>query len=417
MKFCDITLAYNDKSGGIRTYIDEKRRFLRNHTNHEHLLIVPGKRDREIRTERGTIVQVRGPLLPNQDDYRVFLSPRKIKRVLRQHQPDVVELGSYYVEPWAAFSYRRRRREAGRPCVLGGYFHTDVAEAYVGAPLRLAAHDWLDDVSETLGNVAEKVADIAARRAEGYIRYVFRHCDVAMAATPSQAERLREYGVDDVQIVPMGVDLNLFSPTRRKESVRLQNAADADTLVLVYAGRLSTEKRVSMLPEVLKRLPRDLKAQLWIVGDGPLRDEMEIAANETPAVRLLSYESNRTRFAELLASADLYITAGPHETFGLSVIEAQASGLPVIGVDAGALRERVPEGTGYLTPVDDPQAMADCIVRAASRRQTFGVQARRHVERRLSWDSAFHKLLDCYAGKHTKLPTREDRELATVSML
>ena len=150
MKFCDITMAYNRASGGIKTYIDEKRRFLRENTDHEHLLIIPGARDRIRRSRRTTTVTIRAPLLPGQGDYRFFLSPAKIRQVLLDEQPDIVELGSYYTEPWAAFSYRRRRREAGGACLIGAYFHTDVAKAYVAAPLRAAAHSWLDNVSEAL---------------------------------------------------------------------------------------------------------------------------------------------------------------------------------------------------------------------------------------------------------------------------
>ncbi len=71
MKFCDITIAYNGKSGGIRTYIDEKRRYLVAHTDHEHVLIVPGRRSRVRRDGRFTTIMLRGPLLPGQDAYRV----------------------------------------------------------------------------------------------------------------------------------------------------------------------------------------------------------------------------------------------------------------------------------------------------------------------------------------------------------
>lgn len=417
MKFCDVTMAYNDKSGGIRTYIDEKRRYLLDNTDHEHLLIAPGKRNLTVREGRSATVYVRGPLLPNQGDYRFFLSPKKIRKVLDLHQPDIIELGSYYTEPWAAFSYRRRRREAGCDCLLGAYFHTDVAEAYVAAPLKLAAHSWLDDLSESLGNAAEKVADIVARGAEQYIRYVFEHSDVRIASTRAQADRLYEYGVEDVDVVQMGFDLSLFSPTRRSEEVRRRIGADTDTTVLVYAGRLSTEKRVLMLAEALDRLPPGLRAQLWIVGDGPLHAEVDAIAQHNPAIRLLPYESDRIRFAKLLASADIYVTAGPHETFGLSVIEAQSSGLPVVGVDAGALRDRVPQSLGFLCPVDDASAMAKNIVRAAQDRKTIGARARRHVERCFGWDSTFHKLLECYASRlpstrHGVAHEHDDRVMA-----
>lgn len=399
MKFCDITMAYNAKSGGIKTYIDEKRRFLRERTDYEHLLIVPGQRDRVRRSDRSTTVTIRSPLLPGQDQYRFFLSPAKIAQVLLDEAPDIVELGSYYTEPWAAFTYRRRRREAGMPCVLGAYFHTDVAEAYVAAPLRAAAHTWLHDLSEALASGVESIADVAAAGAEKYIRYVFSHCDLALAASPRQAERLREYGVEEVAIVPMGVDLRLFDPRRRSALLRAEQGADERTTVIVYAGRLSAEKRVLTLIEAFALLPPTLKAQLWLLGDGPQRSDVEAAAERDPRIRVLDYESERTRFAALLASADIYVTAGPFETFALSVIEAQASGLPVVGVDAGALRERVPEGLGFLGPPDDAAAMAANLVAAARQRAEMGALARAHIARTFSWSNTFEKLFACYDAK------------------
>lgn len=399
MKFCDITMAYNRASGGIKTYVDEKRRFLRENTDHEHLLIIPGVRDRIRRSRHTTTVTIGAPLLPGQGDYRMFLSPAKIKQVLIEELPDIVELGSYFTEPWAAFSYRRRCHEAGRACLVGAYFHTDVAKAYVAAPLRAAAHSWLDNVSDALVSGAGKVADVAALGAERYIRYVFTHCDVALAASPSQAARLEEYGIEGVQLVPMGVDLKLFHPNRRSRELRARMGAGEATTVMLYAGRLCAEKRPLMLVEAFESLPRQVDAQLWIVGDGPQRADVVAAAAHNPVIRVLPYTAERARFAEMLASSDVYVSAGPFETFGLSVIEAQASGLPVVGVDAGALRERVPEGLGFLGPVDDARAMAENIVRAARMRASLGARARAHIAEHFSWSRAFARLLACYGER------------------
>jgi alpha-1,6-mannosyltransferase len=399
VKFCDITMAYNAKSGGIKTYVEEKRRFLRENTDYEHLLIIPGARDRVRRSGRTTTVTIKSPLLPGQDSYRVFVSPAKIKQVLIEEAPDIVELGSYYTEPWAAFAYRRRRWEAGRTCLLGAFFHTDVAEAYVAAPLRAAAHNWLQDVSEALASRVDKIADVAAAGAERYMRYVFTHCDVAFASSPSQAARLNEYGVDDVAIVPMGVDLRLFNPRRRSAELRAQYGADERTTVLMFAGRLCAEKRVLTLIKAFEALPPDMPAQLWLMGDGPQRADVEAAAAENPNIRVFEYEGDRARFAAMLASADIYVTAGPFETFAISVIEAQASGLPVVGVDAGALRERVLDGLGGLGPVDDAEAMAANIVRTAQDRSAIRPRARAHIADNFSWPRALDKLLACYEAK------------------
>jgi len=403
MKLCDITMAYNESSGGIRTYIDEKRRYLLTQTEHEHLLVVPGAEDKIAVEGRATTVYIESPLLPGQDNYRFFLWPGKIKQVLLEHRPDIIELGSYYVEPWVAFAYRKEMQLVGRNCLISCYFHTDVAEAYVGAPLRAIAHDWFDEWILPLATISEKFANIAEMSMESYIGGVFALCDLAMAASPAQIARLHEYGVPHVELVPLGVDVQVFHPSRRSEDVRIRYGARADNLVLVYAGRLCFEKRVLTLVEALQLMPPQSKAVLWLVGHGPLFDEMKAMADRIGSLHILPFENDRVRFARILASADIYVTAGPHETFALSVIEAQASGLPIVGVDAGALRDRVPKELGYLGPIGDPRAMAENIMKASTERSELGERARRHVEQNFSWDSTFQRLLTCYAEGLAKL--------------
>jgi len=326
---------------------------------------------------------------------------------LREHSPDIIELGSYYVEPWAVFAYRGDLQQEDRNCLIGCYFHTDVAEAYVGAPLHELAQEWSHTVP-SLARLADKFAHLAEARAEKYVSRLFEHCDLAFASSPAEAARLREYGVREPQTVPLGVDLELFKPSRRSEEIRARYGAASQNLVLFYAGRLSAEKEVLVLVEAFKKLPARLQALLWMAGHGPLYDELqEMMRGSIETLHLMPYENDRESFARLLASADIYVTAGPHETFGLSVIEAQASGLPVVGVDAGALRDRVVPGTGYLGPAGDAAAMASNIVQTAAERAALGARARQHVAENFSWSSTFSKLLACYAAEFGRLsPSR-----------
>lgn len=393
MKLCDVTLAYTATSGGIRTYIDNKRAYLAEHTDHEHLLIVPGEDD-TIETEGPLTTQtIASPILPGCEPYRFFWRPDKIQKALKEATPDVVELGSFYVAPWPALSYRRDRRAEGHACLVSGYFHSDIADAYFGAPLRDAFEGW-SDVFEWFG---DRLADAAESGAESFVGSVFEKCDVRLAASPEQARRLAEYGVEaPVEIVPLGVDVDLFSPQRRSQPLRERLGVDADTVLMVYAGRLDSEKHPHLLIDAFERLPKGFKACLVLLGEGPLKDELRERADKLDGVFVLPYESAATRFAELLASADLYVTAGPHETFGLSVVEAQASGLPVVGVDSGALVERVSPDDGLLGPVDDADAMARNMVAAARDRERLGRAGRDKTVRELSWSSTFQKLLAIY---------------------
>jgi len=394
MHICDITLAYTETSGGVRTYLDAKRDYLLSHTKHRHTLIIPGELDRHETDGRATTIRIASPTLPGCEPYRFFWRPGKIRAAIEKASPDLIELGSFYVAPWAAFSYRKLAPRRDKRCAISGFFHTDIAEAYVGQPLRDACDDW-PEAAEWLGS---HFAEVAERAAEKYVGTVFEKCDLKIAASPEQAARLGECGVDNIAVVPLGVDLERFSPSRRSETTRRALGVDRTNLVLIYAGRLDTEKHVHVLAEAVEMVPAELRPHLVMVGEGPLREELENRAGESSRLTILPYEDDPNRFAEILAAADIYVTAGPHETFGLSVLEAQASGLPVVGVASGALVERVTDDLGKLGPVDDAATFARNIQEAAEARQSLGENARRHVEENFGWDSTFSKLLSLYDG-------------------
>jgi alpha-1,6-mannosyltransferase len=98
-----------------------------------------------------------------------------------------------------------------------------------------------------------------------------------------------------------------------------------------------------------------------------------------------------------LALADIYVTAGTHETFALSLVKAQAAGRPVVGVDSDAHTQRVPEGVGLAGPVGDAAKMADNIVKVANHKEEMAAKARLHVQAAgFGWETAFDLLFSHY---------------------
>lgn len=399
MKYCDLTIAYNETSGGIRTYLDQKRRFIAEKTSHEHILIVPGEGDHCEQEGRLTKITLASPLIPGCEPYRFFWKPERIRAELERVRPDVVELGSFFVCPAAAFRYREEAARQGRDCHACAYFHTDVADAYIGSPLRQWLSNPAEGFSDTLAHWGEQLSELAASKAQSYFGSIFKRCDLTFAANETQAARLAEYGVNDTLIIPLGVDTEVFHPRRRSDCVRHQYKAEKDTLLLVYAGRLDSEKQVEMLVDAYEKLDAD-HFRLLMAGDGPLRKTLQLRADALEGFTLLPYLSNREALAELLASCDIYITAGPHETFGLSVVEAMSAGLPVVGVDAGALPDRVQVGHGRLGAVGDAQAMAVNIQEIAREQERYSAAARAHVENAgYDWSSTFRRLLDVVSSQ------------------
>ena len=137
-----------------------------------------------------------------------------------------------------------------------------------------------------------------------------------------------------------------FGPNRRDPQLRHRLGLSDDQPLLVYAGRLDNEKKPELVADAFQRLPAELGAKLALIGEGPLRKN--IAARKDMRIIMPGYVRDRAALARWLASGDIYVSGMADETFGISIIEAQASGLPVVGVAAGAMIDRVTEATAGL---------------------------------------------------------------------
>jgi len=354
------------------------------HPELEHVLVVPDREDRLVREGRHLTVHVSAPVVPGCSPYRLILRLDKLWEVLDYARPDVIELGSSYLPPWAALHHRDREdRHRQRTPVVAGFFHTDYPRAYVETSMR------------RLGG--RRLGRWGRRLSTRYLRAMHRRFDVTLVASRPFPRRLARLGLGRTEYVPLGVDTRTFHPRQRSDALRRELGVGPDDLLLVYAGRLDQEKRLPVLIDAVNRLPPDLRHHLLLIGRGPLHDELRERAATDPRLTVRPHEADRVALARHLASADLYVTAAPHETFGLAVIEAQSCGLPVAGVRAGALVDRVPAGVGHLAAPDDPVALAAVIESLArSDRAGPGRAAREMVERRFSWTTTFDRLLGVY---------------------
>ncbi len=385
MKICDLTQSYAETGGGVRTYLHAKRQYLLEHTDHEHVLIVPGPEDVRSEDGRATTYRVASPPVPGSPAYRLFLRSDKVLRILDRERPDVIEVHCTYNLPWTALWHRRRHGAA-----VVGFCMTDLGSAYVEPGVAAVLGD-------TAGQAARAVTD-------RYTRALYSRCDATVAISSIMADELQERGVPAATWIPLGVDLDRFRPMDRPDDpraeVRRRFGADDRDLLMVYAGRLDSEKRPDVVVDAFERLPADFPGVLVLAGEGPLREPLEARTADDPRVHVLPFIQDRDELAGLMGSADLYVSGMPHETFGLSVVEAQACGLPVLGVRSGAMVERVEEGgTGLLVPPGDSTAMAAALRELEADRArlaAMGAAARHHVESRFSWQRTFEDLLELY---------------------
>lgn len=373
---CDLTQSWSETGSGIGTYLRQKRAFIEAKTAHRHLLIIPGKEDRIHGTGRLTIAKIASPRVPGSPNYRLLLRNRTVRRILEQLKPDLVESLDPYNLPWAALAYRKKNPQSA---LIAGY-RTDFPDAYIGS----FADRWF----------GRWVGRGTRRLSHRYAAALYRRFDGVYALNSIIRHRLETKGVQSVHLLPLGVDCRKFGPGRRDASFRSTLGVGPHEPLLVYVGRLDREKRVMTVFEAFRQLPAEMRAHLLLIGEGKCRDKL-IAQSDGMRVYLPGYEKDRGRLAVALASSDIYVSAMPYETFGISVIEAQAAGLPVVGVASGAMPERVTDNTGLLGRVDDPRAMADNIVQVWQEGAAIiGERGRQSVTNRFSWPQTFDTLFN-----------------------
>lgn len=179
--------------------------------------------------------------------------------------------------------------------------------------------------------------------------------------------------------------------------------------LLIYVGRLDVEKKPDVVVEAFRRLPDSLGAKLVLIGEGPLKEQ--IAAIGDHRIIMPGYVNSRAELARWLASADIYVSGMADETFGVSIVEAQASGLPIVGVSAGAMLDRVTPQTGRLGPVGNSKAMAKNILALIQADRTVIAEHARAEALRFSWDRSMAALFnELYPAALARRPVVTDEE-------
>ncbi len=356
MHLLDATLFYAPHSGGVKRYLGEKRRRCAAR-GVRHTLLVPGPRD----DARDGVVRLASPAIPFGAGYRLPLRLGAWQRAIEAAAPDAIEVGDPYSPAWAALR----------------------AAARLGVPAVAFAHSDLPRLLASRGGAW------AGRAADAYLRRLYARFDAVWAPSRAIARRLEQAGVTGVAVQPLGVDPEIFHPCRRDPALRAELGLPESTRLLIFAGRLAAEKRIPLLRVAVQRLGAPY--HLLLVGGDALR---RLDARTT----LLPYQQDSAALARLLASADVLVHAGEHETFGIVILEAMACARPVVGVAAGAIPELVDARVGALARPGDAAAIAAAIDDVYARDpDALGAAARARVERDYAWARTLDRQLDAYA--------------------
>lgn len=270
--------------------------------------------------------------------YPLFESPlvtlseaSKLVEVCEQYEIDVIH--AHYAIPHAAAALlaRQMMRSAKKPAIVTTLHGTDVT--LVGLdPAYLRATQWSIESSDVVTAVSEYLA--AATSSEMGVRH------------------------GDIQVVHNGVDIARFKPGAASPTVRARYAEPEERL-LVHVSNFRAVKRADDVMRVFAKVAQALPARLVMVGDGPQRPRVVALASELGVTDKVSFVGTLPHIEALLASSDLFLLPSEQESFGLSALEAMASGVPVIATAIGGLPEVVESGvSGYLHTLGDVEGMA-----------------------------------------------------------
>jgi len=230
-----------------------------------------------------------------------------------------------------------------------------------------------------------------------YLRWFHNGGARTYCPTHAVERELAARGFRHMALWSRGVDSTRFNPSFRSAALRASLGVANDTVLAIYVGRLGAEKGVGValegMHEVMRAAPG--RVQCAIAGDGPYAEE---ARRVAPPGTIFMGRLTGDALSEFYASGDLFMFPSTTDTFGNVLLEAMASGLPVVGADVGPTRELLAEHTGVTFAPVDAGAFARRVLELVAdpgRRAALGRNALRFA-RQCTWDRVWDALVDDY---------------------
>ena len=381
MKIVDLTQFYSPVSGGVKRYLHEKIDYIENCTGTDkHVLVVPGKKTTVRARGRTRVYTIRSPLVSRAAQYRALLNLRAVERILRSERPDVIESGDPYQLGWKAISVGRALKI---PVV--GFYHSHFPEAYLRSSAKL------------LGKTATRRVMKLSR---AYVRKLYNQCAATLVASDRLAQVLREWGVQNIRVLSLGVNIDIFHPDRSNaEATRASFKADPNRKLLLYVGRLAKEKNTAKLFrafEILhRRRPNDF--HLLVIGDGSQRSQLGKLQERTKNVSWIRYCAEPRELARYYRAADLFVHPGVQETFGLVALESQACGTPVVGIRGSAMDDLIFHEQTDWAQENTAEALANAIEEMSEKDlPRLGKEAAERAAQSHAWPRIFERLFCIY---------------------
>lgn len=359
MHLVDLTLFYTPESGGVKTYLTAKAKWIAKFSGIQHSIVVP--RSKHESYGQG-VLGVPSMAVPFMQGYRMPRSRKVAASLLSGLTPDCIEVSDPFHFAWAALEAKKRTHV---PIVA--FCHSDLPRS-IG--LRFGKH--------------------AERASMKYLSNLYRQFDLVLSPSAGLAQKLRDNGISRVRHQPLGVDTVLFSPVWRDHDLRARLALPKNTRLLVFGGHFAKEDNFALLIKTVERLGPPY--HLLIIGSGA----------KPPASRRISvmpFQQDARILATLMASCDLFVHPGLQESFGPALLEAMACGLPVVGMASAGMAELVDDKTGMLVKPGNADELTEGIHHIFRRGLgELGINARRKVVQQYDWNQIMPQLMAHYVS-------------------
>ncbi|MBX2820405.1 MAG: glycosyltransferase family 1 protein [Rhodothermaceae bacterium] len=302
----------------------------------------------------GTLIPTPSIPMPGRPEYRISTGlSRRIRKELKEFKPDIIHIATPDVVGLKALWLAKR---LNIPVVSS--YHTHFTSYF-----KYYKMEWLENWTWS------------------YLRWFYSQCEQIYVPSESMADVLRGYRItENLHLWERGVLIDLFTPERRNTEWRRQHGIGENEVVISFISRLVWEKGLDIYAKVIEALSeKGIPHRSVIVGDGPVREELEARLTNT---LFLGYQRGED-LATAYACSDIFLFPSETETFGNVTLEAMASGIPAVCADATGSRSLIRDGiTGYLATPSDDASFLHYVERLAldeTLRQTMGRLARKRA--------------------------------------
>ncbi|MCH4826222.1 glycosyltransferase family 4 protein [Planococcus halocryophilus] len=363
MKILIVTETFLPSTDGIVTRLTACIRWL-HRDGHEIQIIAP---DLGVTEFDGAVVKgIPAFAFPFYRSKKFAFPNRLVKKYMLEFNPDVVHVVNPAVVGYSGVTYAKK---LAIPMIAS--YHTNIPQ-YM-AYYKLGKLDWL---------------------MWWFMKKMHNAADLNLCTSHTVLKELEEKGFERLQVWKRGVDTKKFHPKHATTDLRsrLTNGQN-DKILLLYVGRLAAEKEIEKIRDVLLASDRFCLA---IVGDGPHRKELEAYFQKTQTVFTGFIHGDELTSA--FASGDVFVFPSTTETLGLVIMEAMASGLPVVAAESGPTKEQVADReNGLLYDSKDPESFKQTILQLEDKnfRQQLAQQALLDVAD-LGWAAVAQQIRDLY---------------------